>query len=123
MRIAVTAGGILHLLPRRAVEAAVAVLFLLGAILLIRESLGEPEHVNPAEQAERQRASFVRIAATSFGVLFAAESGDASQIATAGLAARQGEPVAVALGGAGRGRSRRGTWLSPELRILLRNIG
>jgi putative Ca2+/H+ antiporter (TMEM165/GDT1 family) len=96
--IAVTAGGILHLLPRRAVEAAVAVLFLLGAILLIRESLGEPEHVDPAEQAERQRASFVRIAATSFGVLFAAEWGDASQIATAGLSARQGEPVAVALG-------------------------
>jgi putative Ca2+/H+ antiporter (TMEM165/GDT1 family) len=35
---------------------------------------------------------------TSFGVLFAAEWGDASQIATAGLVARQGEPFAVALG-------------------------
>jgi Ca2+/H+ antiporter, TMEM165/GDT1 family len=70
----------------------------LGAILLIQESLGEPEHVDVAEQAERQQVGFVRIAAASFGVLFAAEWGDASQIATAGLAARQGEPVAVALG-------------------------
>jgi putative Ca2+/H+ antiporter (TMEM165/GDT1 family) len=38
------------------------------------------------------------VALTSFGVLFAAEWGDASQIATAGLVARQGEAVAVALG-------------------------
>jgi putative Ca2+/H+ antiporter (TMEM165/GDT1 family) len=39
-----------------------------------------------------------RVALISFGVLFAAEWGDASQIATAGLVARQGEAVAAALG-------------------------
>ena len=37
-------------------------------------------------------------AATSFGVLFAAEWGDASQLATAALAARLGQPVAVGIG-------------------------
>ena len=36
--------------------------------------------------------------AISFGVLFAAEWGDASQLATAGLVARLGQPVAVGLG-------------------------
>ena len=35
---------------------------------------------------------------TSFGVLFAAEWGDASQLATASLAARIDNPVAVGLG-------------------------
>ncbi|MEP6598343.1 MAG: TMEM165/GDT1 family protein [Actinomycetota bacterium] len=94
--VAVTAGGLLHLLPQRAVEAAVAALFALGAILLIRESLAEEEHVEFAES--RQNLPGQRIALTSFGVLFAAEWGDASQIATAGLVARLGQPVAVAIG-------------------------
>lgn len=36
---AVTVGvGLFHLLPRRAVEAVVAVLFLLGAVFAIREA-------------------------------------------------------------------------------------
>ena len=39
-----------------------------------------------------------RIFAISFGVLFAAEWGDASQLATAGLVARYGQPVAIGLG-------------------------
>lgn len=94
--VAVTAGGLLNLLPRRAVEAAVAALFALGAVLLIRESRGEAEQVQLAE--ERQSAPTGRILLTSFGVLFAAEWGDASQIATAGLVARLGEPVAVGIG-------------------------
>jgi Ca2+/H+ antiporter, TMEM165/GDT1 family len=98
--IAVIAGRLLNLLPHRAVEAAVAVLFALGAALLIRESLTEPEHPEVAEAAAAARAAipFWRVAVTSFGVLFAAEWGDASQIATAGLVARQGQPLAVGLG-------------------------
>ncbi|HYU02391.1 MAG TPA: TMEM165/GDT1 family protein, partial [Jatrophihabitantaceae bacterium] len=36
--VAVAAGHLLHLLPRRAVEAVVAGLFALGAVLLVRES-------------------------------------------------------------------------------------
>jgi putative Ca2+/H+ antiporter (TMEM165/GDT1 family) len=96
--IAVTAGGLLHLLPRRVVEAVVALLFAVGAVLLIRESLGEPEHVDVEAAAERQALPSRRIALTSFGVLFAAEWGDASQIATAGLAARQSFPLGTAIG-------------------------
>jgi putative Ca2+/H+ antiporter (TMEM165/GDT1 family) len=97
--IAATAGGLLTLLPRRAVEAVVAGLFAVGAVLLLRESLGEEDDVELAERRESMPAA--RIALTAFGVLFAAEWGDASQIATAGLVARQGDlarSVAVALG-------------------------
>lgn len=95
--IAATAGGVITLLPRRAVEAVVAVLFAVGAILLIRESLGTEEDVELAEA--RETAPFGRIVATSFGVLFAAEWGDASQIATAGLVARhRGVAHAIATG-------------------------
>jgi putative Ca2+/H+ antiporter (TMEM165/GDT1 family) len=97
--IAAIAGRLLYLLPKRAVEAAVAVLFAIGAVLLIRESLSEPAHAEIEEiTAARAATSGWRVALTSFGVLFAAEWGDASQIATAGLVARQGEAVAVALG-------------------------
>jgi Ca2+/H+ antiporter, TMEM165/GDT1 family len=94
--VAVLAGGLLHLLPHRAVEGAVAALFALGAVLLLRESFATDEDVDLA--SARENLPFFRIAVTSFGVLFAAEWGDASQIATAGLVAREGEPLAVGLG-------------------------
>jgi putative Ca2+/H+ antiporter (TMEM165/GDT1 family) len=97
--IAAAAGGMITLLPRRAVEAVIAVLFAVGAALLIRESFGPADDVELAEA--RETAPFRRVVVTSFGVLFAAEWGDASQIATAGLVARHtgaGHAVATALG-------------------------
>jgi len=97
--IAVVAGGLLHLLPRRAVEGAVAALFAIGAALLLREGFGQEEdHVEVDAATSQVPASSRRIALTSFGVLFAAEWGDASQLATAGLTARLNEPVAVGIG-------------------------
>jgi putative Ca2+/H+ antiporter (TMEM165/GDT1 family) len=97
--IAVVAGGLLHLLPTWALDGAVAVLFAVGAALLLREGFrDDPEHVQVEETKARQAAPFGKIAVTSFGVIFAAEWGDASQLATAALAARWGQPVAVGIG-------------------------
>jgi Ca2+/H+ antiporter, TMEM165/GDT1 family len=96
--IAVTAGGLLHLLAHWAVEGAVAVLFAIGAALLLREGFSEPEHVDIDASTARAAAPFWRVVLTSFGVIFAAEWGDASQLATAALAARLGMPVAVGAG-------------------------
>jgi putative Ca2+/H+ antiporter (TMEM165/GDT1 family) len=96
--IAVTAGGLLHLLPKWALETAVAVLFAIGALLLLREGFGEAEEIDVDEHAARAAAPFWRVVLTSFGVIFAAEWGDASQLATAALAARFGNPVAVGFG-------------------------
>jgi Ca2+/H+ antiporter, TMEM165/GDT1 family len=95
--IAVTAGSLLSLLPEALVTAVVAVLFLTGAILLWRESGKSDEDEESAAQA-RENTSFLRAAAISFGVLFAAEWGDLSQLATAGLAARYAEPLSVFVG-------------------------
>jgi putative Ca2+/H+ antiporter (TMEM165/GDT1 family) len=94
--IAVTAGGLMHLLPHRVLTGVVAGLFALGAVLLIRESLAEPDPVELA--AQRENTPFRSAALTSFGVVFAAEWGDASQLATAALVARLGYPVAVGIG-------------------------
>ena len=92
--IAVTAGQLLALLPHRLVAAVVAVLFAAGAYVLLRH--GEEPSEELADD-RRQRGSF-GVAVTSFGVLFAAEWGDASQVATAALTARYDNAVSVFAG-------------------------
>jgi putative Ca2+/H+ antiporter (TMEM165/GDT1 family) len=92
--IAVTAGQLLTLLPERVVAGVVAVLFAVGAYVLLRTGGEEPAEV-AAQRADRGP---VAIAGTSFGVLFAAEWGDASQLATAALTARYENPVSVFAG-------------------------
>jgi Ca2+/H+ antiporter, TMEM165/GDT1 family len=94
--IAVTAGSLLALLPPALVSGVVAVLFLVGAIVLWRSAMSGAEDEELDETPAQP--SFLRAAAISFGVLFAAEWGDLSQLATAGLAARTGEPLSVFIG-------------------------
>ncbi|MQA27405.1 MAG: UPF0016 domain-containing protein [Micromonosporaceae bacterium] len=101
--VAVTAGGLLTLLPRQPLLAVTALLFAVGAVLLFRGSARAAEHEAEEEREYEQRvaarpASGARTAAISFGVLFAAEWGDLSQLFTAGLVVRTGEPVSVFLG-------------------------
>jgi putative Ca2+/H+ antiporter (TMEM165/GDT1 family) len=108
--IAVTAGGLLSLLPQLIVLAATFLLFLTGAVIMLvsglrarraEASADEAEAAEFEESAERHgggATSTLRIATVSFLVLFTAEWGDLSQILTAGLAARTGEPVSVFLG-------------------------
>lgn len=98
---AVAAGGLVALLPRRPVLAVTAGLFLVGALLLLRagEEAEEEEADVSAELARQPTVpSFRRAALTSFGVLFAAEWGDLSQILTASLAARYDAPIEVFAG-------------------------
>lgn len=94
--IAVVAGGLLALLAPRVVALAVALLFGIGAVVLLRQGFGgaaEEDDTSPTDATTSSR----RIAAISFGVLFAAEWGDASQLATAALAARYDAPVTVGI--------------------------
>ena len=95
--IAVTAGSLLSLLPEALVSGVVGLLFLVGAVLLWRSATSGPEDDDVTADAN-QGTSFVRAAAISFGVLFAAEWGDLTQLATAGLAARFDEPLSVFVG-------------------------
>jgi Ca2+/H+ antiporter, TMEM165/GDT1 family len=95
--LAVTAGGLLGLLPHRPVQVAVAVLFVLGAVLLLRQR--RPDSDAYVED-HRSRRSFLPVAATSFAVVFVAEFGDLTQILTANLAVRYHEPLSVGIGSA-----------------------
>lgn len=93
--LAVAAGSLLGLLPRRPLQAVAAALFVLGAILLLR---GRPEHGDEHVDLHGRPPGFWRVAITSFAVIVIAEFGDLTQIATATLAARYHDPASVALG-------------------------
>ena len=95
--VAVTAGGLLHLLPHRILEAVVALLFATGAVLLFRESVATEDGALEPGTPETGLSNR-RVFGVSFGVLFAAEWGDASQLATAALTARYSDPVSVFAG-------------------------
>ena len=97
--IAVALGSAITLLPERLVAGAIAVLFGLGAVLLIRESLEtDTDEADGATTAKRDAVPFVRAAMVSFGTLFLTEWGDASQVTAIGVAARYANPVAVGIG-------------------------
>jgi Ca2+/H+ antiporter, TMEM165/GDT1 family len=109
--IAVAAGSLLSLAPRRVVDGLVAVLFLAGAALMLHRAAAvrEDQHTSataeesvPPGQAGNQRvtteAGFWKAATTSFGILFVAEFGDLTQITIANLAATYHDPLAVGIG-------------------------
>lgn len=100
--VAVTAGGLLSLLPKVVVVSVAAVLFALGAVVLWRGARNANEQEAAEEDALREQTrrdlQGWRVVATSFGVLFLAEWGDLSQLLTAGLAARSGDPVSTFVG-------------------------
>jgi Ca2+/H+ antiporter, TMEM165/GDT1 family len=91
--LAVTAGGLLSLLPHRAVQAATAAAFLVGAVLLWRH------RPDPGEVTRNSaRDAFWPVVATSFMVVFLAEFGDLTQVMTMTLAAKYHDPLAVGTG-------------------------
>jgi Ca2+/H+ antiporter, TMEM165/GDT1 family len=91
--IAVTVGvALFAMLPKRSVDAVVAVLFLLGATYAWREGTKLP-HEKPPPRTSRPGAVL-----TAFTVIFLAEWGDLTQILTANLAAKYHSPLSVAVG-------------------------
>jgi Ca2+/H+ antiporter, TMEM165/GDT1 family len=92
--VAVTCGSLLGLLPHRIVQIAVAVVFLAGAVLVLR---GDKDDGDEA-RLKAAAAGFWAVAATSFGVILLAELGDLSDIVIADLAARYHDPVPVGIG-------------------------
>lgn len=97
--IAVIAGSLLAMLPQRPLDAAVAALFLLGAVLIWRE--GNDRDDGPADLSQgdvETDAGFWKVAGIGYGVVFVAELGDLTQILTANLAAKYGAPLSVGLG-------------------------
>jgi putative Ca2+/H+ antiporter (TMEM165/GDT1 family) len=92
--IAVSIGEALFaVVPHRALEVVVAVLFAAGAAYSWRQrNDGEEEASISAARTG------LRTFTTAFGVIFVAEWGDLTQILTANLAARYHSPLSVGLG-------------------------
>ena len=108
MAIAVLAGSLLSFLPQRVVLGVTFVLFVAGAVVLIKGGLTSRAAERSAEEDERleieskvaaaHATSPWRVMVTSFLVIFVAEWGDLSQLLTAGLAARTGSPFSIFVG-------------------------
>ena len=92
--LAVAGGSLLSLLPHKIVQIVVAVVFLAGAVLVLRADKDDDDEARLKAGA----AGFWPVAATSFGVIALAELGDLSDITMANLAARYHDPVAVGVG-------------------------
>ena len=92
--VAVIAGSIFALLPREPVRIGAGLLFLVMAALLIRQNLKKAE-AQEAADVEREEGRYRRPLVTAFMVVFVAEWGDLSQLATAAFQARYREPLIV----------------------------
>jgi putative Ca2+/H+ antiporter (TMEM165/GDT1 family) len=100
--IACTVGGLVTLLPHRLVEVVAGLIFLIGAIVLLREGpKADAEEARTEEEyaakASSPKAGPAAVGA-SFLVLFAAEWGDLSQLLTISLVGRYHDPVSVFVG-------------------------
>ncbi|HEY2194928.1 MAG TPA: TMEM165/GDT1 family protein [Actinomycetospora sp.] len=94
--VSVAAGSVVALLPKRPLEALLAVIFLVAAVLVLREDDDDDgDRVLDGRPGTRRR-----VVLTAFTVVLLAELGDPTQIITVTLAARYGDPLAVGIGAA-----------------------
>jgi Ca2+/H+ antiporter, TMEM165/GDT1 family len=97
--IAITLGVLLiHILPHRAVELAVALTFFAGAGFALYEAVRDGEDGDAAEPAPTAIRRRRRTAVATFGLIFLAEWGDLTQVLTVNLAARYHTPLSVGAG-------------------------
>jgi putative Ca2+/H+ antiporter (TMEM165/GDT1 family) len=99
--VAITAGQLLSLLPARGVHVGAGLLFLGSAWFMWRRPTGAGAEKKEGGKSAGAGDSFFRAAWLVFGVVFVAEWGDLTQLATAALAARYRAPVTVFVGATG----------------------
>ncbi len=91
--IATTLGvALFAILPKRALNAVVAAMFLFGALYAWREGTKDEGELTQKESSKHGAVL------TAFVVIFVAEWGDLTQILTANLAAKYNSPLSVAIG-------------------------
>jgi Ca2+/H+ antiporter, TMEM165/GDT1 family len=98
--LAVAAGRLLELLPHRALEIVVTVLFLAGAayLLLVPEKAEKEKGEREGEGEDDKPLRSWRVVATAFGVIVIGEFGDLTQLLTVNLVAKYHQPLSVFLG-------------------------
>ena len=100
--VAVTAGALATLLPDGLIKSVAFLIFLIGAVLLVRTAPGadvaEKEQEQEFAAKATEQRSFAKAAVASFLVLFAAEWGDLSQLLTISFVTRYHDHLSVFLG-------------------------
>lgn len=100
--VAVAAGGLLAKLPTTPVQLVAIAMFLIGGVILLKGAAGaDAEEAETEEEFAEKSNRQVRgwqIVSMCFGIIFLAEWGDLSQLLTASMVLKYGEPVSVFLG-------------------------
>lgn len=96
--LAVTVGAAVSGVPRRPLEVGVGLVFLLGAILIVREIYAHETETEESRASAAARRGFLAQVLLAFGITFIGEFGDLTQIAAANLAAKTGDPLSVGVG-------------------------
>jgi Ca2+/H+ antiporter, TMEM165/GDT1 family len=99
--VAVLLGHAASFLPDTIVKSVALVLFLAGAVVLIREGRSHQQSSGDEFAEGAKDVTGFRAVLASFLVLFAAEWGDLSQLLTISLVARYEAPVSVFIGALG----------------------
>jgi putative Ca2+/H+ antiporter (TMEM165/GDT1 family) len=99
--VAVLLGHAASFLPDDVVRVVALTLFLVGAVILVREGRGHQQDSGEEFAEKAKDVTGFRAVLASFVVLFAAEWGDLSQLLTISLVARYEAPVSVFLGALG----------------------
>jgi len=99
--VAVLLGHAASFLPEAVVQSVALVLFLAGAVILVREGLGHQQASGEEYADGATSLTGFRAVLASFLVLFAAEWGDLSQLLTISLVARYEAPGSVFVGALG----------------------
>ena len=91
--VAVAFGSVLSLLPSSFVHISAGILFLIFAVLMWRRQVKDDA---PQSQCSGKKSvRFSKSIVSSFLVIFAAEWGDLTQLATATLAAKYSSPITI----------------------------
>ena len=96
--IAVSIGGLVSHIPREPLELGIGFGFLIGAGLIVKDMRSGEIDKEEALVREISNEHFWSQVLVAFGVIFIAEFGDITQIATANLAAKTADPVSVGIG-------------------------
>jgi Ca2+/H+ antiporter, TMEM165/GDT1 family len=99
--VAVLLGHAVTFLPEEVVQAGAGLMFLVGAVILVREGRSHQAAAESDDEPETKAVHGWRAVLASFLVLFAAEWGDLSQLLTISLVAKYEAPVAVFVGALG----------------------
>ena len=96
--IAVAVGKAASFLPDDLVKGGAALMFLFGAVVLLREARAHQAAAEDEFAPEVKDVHGAKVILSSFLVLFAAEWGDLSQLLTLSLVARFDDPLGVFIG-------------------------